>query len=73
VNFIRPSTFNIIINYNANILNGHIVLTLGIWFSTKTDPSFDRFWFQFFKSTLARPKTETFRKVLTVKTNYKDC
>ena len=23
VNFIRPSTFNIIINYNANISNGH--------------------------------------------------
>jgi len=23
VNFIRPSTFNTIINYNANISNGH--------------------------------------------------
>ena len=23
VNFIRPSTFNIIINYNENISNGH--------------------------------------------------
>jgi hypothetical protein len=28
VNFIRPSTFNIIINYNANISNGHLLRRL---------------------------------------------
>jgi hypothetical protein len=30
VNFIIPSTFNIIINYNANISNGHIELSFNI-------------------------------------------
>ena len=29
--FIRPSTFNIIINYNANISNGHMFLVHYLW------------------------------------------